>query len=109
MAFLPTLKLSSVTSNVTFVVPAGYSINQLIIESTNENAVTGGLRLGTTDGGTDVVLSLSVAGNSLQIVSDATLLKRVFSFSSDQTLYIQAVTLWNSASLNIYFVLCKLK
>lgn len=93
------------TSNATMVIPAGFMILDLVIKSTNANAVTGGLKIGTTNGGTDVVLAVNVAGNSYQVVTDAAMLKRVFSDSVDTTLYVQAVTLWNSASLDIKFVL----
>jgi hypothetical protein len=90
------------TSNGTLLVPKGYAIDQIIVNETSGNAVTGGIKIGTTSGATDVVVALAVAGNSLQVILDATLLKRMFSFSADQTLFVQTVTLWNSASVDIY-------
>lgn len=95
------------TANTTAVIPAGYIIDAIVINNTTGNAVTGGIKIGTTSGGTDVVLALAVGANSLQTVPDATILKRVFSMSVDTTLYIQTVTLWNSASLDIYLTLQK--
>lgn len=101
------INATSVVANTTVVIPAGWSILQIIVQNTTGNAVTGGIRIGTTDGGTDVVIALAVGANALFAVLDATLLKRVFSATVDTTLYIQTVTLWNSASLNIYFQMQK--
>ena len=101
------LNTLNVTANTTLVIPAGYSILQVIIENTSANAITGGVKIGTSSGGTQVVVALAVGANSIQKIPDATLLKSVFSRTASQTLYIQAVTLWNSASLNIHFVLRK--
>jgi hypothetical protein len=101
--------LQNVASNTTVVVPAGMSILQIIIENTTGNAVVGGVKIGTSSGATDVVAAFAVASSSLTHVSDSVLLKAVFSMTADTTLYIQAVTLWNSASLNIHFVLRSFK
>lgn len=103
-----TSKLTAVTSNTTITIPANYYIVGVIINNTTANAVTGGIRVGTTDGGIDVVVALAVAGNALQAIPDATLLKRLFSTTVSTTLYIQTVTLWNSASLNLTFLLANL-
>jgi choline dehydrogenase-like flavoprotein len=100
--------LLAVAANTTFVVPAGYAISGLIVENTTANAVTGGVRVGTTDGGTDVVAALSVGANAMTFVTDAAMLKRFFSRTANQTLYLQAVVVWNSAVLNMWFVLVKL-
>ena len=93
--------LSAVTSNTTAVVPAGFAIAGIYIINTTSNAVTGGIKIGTTSGATDVVVAQAVGANALVSVSDATLLKRIFSTSVEQTLYIQAVSAWNSASLTV--------
>lgn len=98
----------AVTSNTTVSIPAGNIIQDLVIQNTTGNAVTGGIKIGTTNGGVDVIVSLAVGANSLQSVLDATLLKRVFSMSGATTLYVQTVTLWNSSSLNFYFSCRKL-
>lgn len=98
----------AVTSNATVSIPSGNVIQHLVIQNTTGNAVTGGIRIGTTDGGVDVVIAVAVGANALFSVLDATLLKRVFSMSGSTTLYIQTVTLWNSSSLNFYFSCRKL-
>lgn len=97
---IQTVSLSGQTSNGTLSIPAGYQIISVVIRNTTGNAITGGLRIGTTGGAVDVVVALAVAGSALQAVADATLLKRVFSASVAQILFLEAVTLWNGASLN---------
>ena len=105
---LNNLSSLNISANSTVVIPAGYSILQVIIENTTSNAVTGGIKVGTTSGDTDVVASLAIGANALFAIPDATILKKIFSLSSSTTLYIQTLTLWNSANLNFHFVLRKI-
>lgn len=98
----------NITGNTTVSIPAGYSILQIVVENTTGNAVTGGIRIGTTAGGVDVVTAIAVSANALFVITDTVLLKSIFSLSTDTTLYIETVTLWNSANLNIRFVLRKI-
>jgi len=98
------ISLTGVTSNTTTSIPANCYIDSIFIKNTTANAVTGGIRIGTTDGGTDVVIALAVGANAILVIPAATLLKQVFSTTAPQTLYIQTVTLWNSASLNINII-----
>lgn len=102
-----TNNILNITANTTTVIPAGYSILQIVVENTTGNAITGGIRIGTTNGGVDVAIAVAVSPNSLFVIPDSTLLKSIFSLSSDTTLYIQAVTLWNSSNINLRFVLRK--
>ena len=97
-----------VTANETFVIPAGWGISRLIIANTTANAVTGGIRIGTTDGGADVVVAQPVGAGAIVFVEDATVLKKYFSDTVDQTLYAQAVVAWNSASLRFFFVIIRM-
>lgn len=101
------VQVTTATANTTVSIPAGNLIQDIVIQNTTANAVTGGVRIGTTDLGVDVAIAIAVGANALFAIPDATLLKRIFSLSAPTTLYIQTVTLWNSASLNIYFVLRK--
>jgi hypothetical protein len=101
------MPLTAITANTTFVVPAGWAIDDIFIINTTANAVTGGIRIGTTDGGVDVVVAFAVAGSLVGHIPEASMLKRFFSSSVDTTLYLQTVTLWNSASLNLRVVLKK--
>ena len=98
----------NITANTTAVIPAGYSILQIVVENTTGNAVLGGLKIGTTNGGVEVAVAVAISASSLFAIPDSTLLKSVFSMSSDTTLYLQAITAWNSANINIRLVLRKI-
>ena len=98
------IRLAAVTNDTTTSIPANGYILGIAIENTTGNAITGGLKIGTTDGGTDVLVAIAVGASALAFVTDAALLKRWFSSASAQTLYIQDVVAWNSASLNITFL-----
>jgi hypothetical protein len=93
----------AVTSDTTLAIPYGYAIAGIYIVNTTANAITGGLKIGTTAGATDVVAAQTVGANALVSVPYVDLLKRLFSMSVNQTLYIQAVSSWNSASITISF------
>lgn len=101
------IALDAVTANTTASIPAGWAIDSVYAVNTTANAITGGLKIGTTDGGVDVVAAVALGANFVGHIPDATLLKRLFSTASAQTLYLQAVTLFNSASLNIRIVIRK--
>lgn len=99
--------VSVLASNGTFIVPAGFAIQSITFSNSTANAVTGGIRIGTTDGGAQVVAAQSVVGNALLQVADAAMLLKIFSLSSNTTLYVQAVSSWNSASVTMYVTLQK--
>lgn len=54
-----------------------------------------------TNGGTDIVVAQAVSANAFVGVSDASILKRVFSETAFQQLFFGAVTSFNSSSLDI--------
>lgn len=85
------------------IVPAGYAIRDIFVLNTTVNPVTGGIRIGTTSGGTQVIVALAVGGGAFILSTEALL--RAFSSTIDQILYIQAVTSWNGASLDIVVTL----
>lgn len=93
---------SGVVSNTTEVIPAGYAIRDIFIRNTTANAITGGIKIGTTDGAIDVVIALAVGANAFTL---SVPLIRQFSATVDQTLFIQTVTAWNSASINYVITL----
>lgn len=103
-----TSSLIAAAANTSITVPAGHAISQIIVENTTANAVTGGVRVGTTAGAADVVAALAVGANALTFVADAAVLKRFFSRTASQTLFVEAVVAWNSASLNFFVVLVRL-
>jgi len=87
-------------TTLTNIVPKGYQLESIYFKNTTANAVTGGIKIGTTSGGSDVVTAEPVAGNSEGLM---TLNKKFFSSTADQTLYVNAVTSWNGASINLIF------
>ena len=91
-------------ANTAASVPANGFIQQIVIVNTTANAITGGLKVGTTAGATDIAAAVAIAGNAIVTVTDAALLKRWFSTSSAQQIFIDAVAAWNSASVNITIV-----
>jgi hypothetical protein len=67
--------------------------------------VTGGIKFGTTSGAADIVAAQAVAGNATPVfVTDAALLKRVFSTTAPQAIYATAATDWNSANVTVTIV-----
>jgi hypothetical protein len=106
------LRKYAVTANTTISVPAGWALEAIHIENTTANAVTGGIRIGTTAGGTEFVTAWAVAGNAKLTSPGPTLTGfntnfNFFSRTVAQTLFIEAVTAWNSASLQMSFVMRK--
>ncbi|MFL5259296.1 MAG: DUF2793 domain-containing protein [Hyphomicrobiales bacterium] len=100
-------RLRAVSANTTLSIPAGWAIDKIHYAETAGNAVTGGIKIGTSSGGSDVVSAQAVGANALDTVADGNVLKKVFSRSSAQTLFVQAVTAWNAASVELSFVLRK--
>ncbi len=93
------IRIPALTAAGTFVLPKNTYIDDIIINNTTANAVTGGIKIGTTLGGTDVVTALAVGANATVYANPTGIAKRVFTV--DTTLYIDAVAAFNSASLNI--------
>jgi hypothetical protein len=93
------------TANFTVSIPAGYAIDgRVFVRNTTANAVTGGIKIGTTDGGTEV-LGATAVGASAFITAAPTLF--IFSATAATTLFVQAVTAWNSASIDLTIPLVK--
>lgn len=82
-------------------VPAGAYIQQLIFSNSVAAAVTGGVSIGTTANGVDVVAAQAVGASGLTFTTDALTLKRVFSTTVATPLHAAAVTAWNSANVTI--------
>jgi len=92
---------ASLAQNVIATVPTGYKIGDLIIRETAGMAVTGGIKIGTTDGGADIAASIDVGANSF-IRTPALDLVDAGPFAGDpQQIYIQAVTDWGGANVEI--------
>lgn len=99
---LQSVKVAGVTAaNSAIILPANAFIQSIIVVGNNANAITGGLKFGTTGGGVDIVAAMPVAGSTIQQITDALLLKRLFSQSATQQIFFDAVTLWNSANVDV--------
>ena len=75
------------------------------IQNTTANAVTGGVNVGTTALGADVVSAFAVGANATVAIQGATLLKTQFgtlTAPAAQQLYISAATAWNSANVHVF-------
>lgn len=95
------------TAAFSFNVPAGYYTAQFFITNNTANAITGGLKFGTSAGGTDVITAIAVGANAVIHVPDATVLKRRYAKASAQTIFVDAVTAWNSANIDLDVILVK--
>ena len=87
-------------NNSSIILPANAFILGIQFQNLTANAVTGGVRFGTSAGGTQIVTALTVGSNGLGHVTDANLTRRFFSSTSPTTVFIEAVTAWNSAIVN---------
>jgi len=92
------------TSTTDFVIgsiPAGAAIKAIYYSNSVAAAVTGGISIGTTANGVDVVAAQACAASCLTFTADASLLKRPFSLTAATPLHAAAVTAWNSANVTI--------
>jgi len=85
------------TANFTMALPADHEIKRIFIKNRTVNAITGGLRVGTSAAGTQIVTAQAVAA-SLQY-SVAPTIPGIL--ATDQILYIETVTAWNSAKVDV--------
>lgn len=101
---LQKITLLAQTAANNFFLPANCVLREIIAFNTTANAVTGGLKFGTSSGGTDIVTALTVGASSTAFTTDANLSKRYFSPTSTQQIYFDAVVAWNSANVNITII-----
>jgi hypothetical protein len=73
-------------------------VDRIYVRNKTANAVTGGIKIGTTLGGTDVHAALAVAASAVNV--SAPLIPAV-NTAAARTLYFDAVTAWNSASVDV--------
>lgn len=101
---LQRITLNGQTAANNFILPANCVLRELLFFNTTANAVTGGLKFGTTSGATDIVTSQAIGASATAFVTDAALLKRFFSPTSTQQIFFDAVASWNSANVNITII-----
>jgi hypothetical protein len=78
-------------------IPAGVLLRRVYFRNRTANAVTGGIRIGTSAAGTQVVTAQAVAANFI-----GSILSSIENYQvAAQTLFIEAVTAWNSAQVDV--------
>lgn len=92
---------SGTTDLVIGNVPANYYIAEIVYSNAIAAAVTGGISIGTTANGTDVVAAQAVGSSALTFTANASILKQPFSTTVSTPLHAAAVTSWNGANVTI--------
>jgi hypothetical protein len=92
---------SGTTDFVIGSVPANMYITEIIYSNAVAAAVTGGVSIGTTANGTDVVAAQTVGSSALTFTPNASILKQPFSTTAATPLHAAAVTAWNSTNVTI--------
>jgi hypothetical protein len=103
-AIQPILQRITMTGQIAannFILPANCVLREILVFNTTANAITGGLKFGTTSGATDIAAALAVAASVTAFLTDALMLKRFFSPTTSQQIFFDAVASWNSANVNI--------
>lgn len=95
------LRASQKSDDFTLTLPANCYIDQILIHNNTSNAITGGLKIGSTAGGTDIVAAQTVGADAFVMVPSADILIRTFSNTLPQILYFADVGGWNSANINV--------
>lgn len=90
-------RTATLTANGQIVLPAGVMIRRIYFRNRTANAVTGGIRVGTSGGGTQVVTAQAVGANA--IVSTLPTIENYQ--ATAQTLFVEAVTSWNGAQVDV--------
>jgi hypothetical protein len=98
---LQRITLNGQTAANNFILPANCVLREILVFNTTANAITGGLKFGTTSGATDIAAALAVAASLTSFLTDALMLKRYFSPTAIQQIFFDAVVSWNSANVNI--------
>lgn len=88
--------------------PANAYIQRIIVKNNTANAVTGGLKFGTTNGGVDIMAALAVGASVLVTDIGTGLLKSLFSLTATQQIFIDAVAAWNSANVDVTIIYVQL-
>lgn len=86
------------------VLPPSTYIQHIIFQETAGNAVTGGIKVGSTSGGADVVAAQALGASGLAYVTDASILKRIFSTTATQPIFVTPATAGNNANVTVTIV-----
>lgn len=96
-AFALTSSATAATAVITL--PAATRIDSVVIQEIAGNSVTGGIKIGTTNGGNDVVAGITCGASCLATATDVSMAKRVFSAFNSQPIFVGAVNSYNSANV----------
>jgi hypothetical protein len=99
------LRVLDITAATQATVPAGHALGICYQRERGGAAVTGGLKVGTTLGGSNITSGQAMAANGYNSFSPNALLPFA---AGPTTLFIDAVTSWNGARVDLYFILYKL-
>lgn len=83
---------TTATNGKSPILPANAYIHNIIVVEKSGGAVTGGLDIGTTASGTDVVAAKTVNASSVNFIADSALSKRVFSTTATQQIFFTCHT-----------------
>lgn len=97
----------TISANDTYIIPPNCAIAAICVKNNTANAVTGGIKIGTTNGGSEVLSACAISGNFMDVI-EPQLGKRWFSTTDETMLYVQAVTGWNGAQLELTVCLINL-
>jgi hypothetical protein len=93
--------LTGTTSLQIATLPASAYIRDIYVQNSTANAVTGGVSIGSSSGAGDISSALVCGASCLTFVTDAGVLKRVFSSTAQQAVFATPVTAGNNANLTI--------
>ena len=91
-------RIATLTANGQIVLPAGVMLRRIYFRNRTANAVTGGIRIGTSAGGTQIVTAQAIAANAIVSV-----IPTIENYQANaQTLFVEAVTAWNNAQVDVF-------
>jgi hypothetical protein len=90
-------RTATLTANGQIVLPAGVMLRRIYFRNRSGPAVTGGIRIGTTAGGTQIVTAQAIAANAI-----VSALPTIENYQvAAQTLFVEAVTSWAGAQVDV--------
>lgn len=92
---------SGTTDFVVGNLPAGAFIDNIVYSNAIAAAVTGGVSIGSTANGTDIVVAQAVASSGVGAVAAASILKQAYSLTTATAIHLAAVTSWNGANVTV--------
>jgi hypothetical protein len=100
LAILTPATLTGTTAVLIGTLPANAYIQHIFLQNQNANAVSGGVNVGSTSGGSDIVAAAAVTGTTA--IVDATLVAK--NFIGPQAIYAAAATSWANSNVGITVV-----